>query len=448
MLTAGFHLQRQFAGDSLFLPEPGKIPVDEWVYLVFFQLQKSRQIAPWWSFHLDLGFQTSNAGATGVLDFLETSQLSQTLESMQPGFSHALSFTHFPVYELFTEFQISNLFFIQAGIVHTLQGNSFYKNPVSFYERYFQARQLYREYSTFSAPGVSLEYSGEIYSMKFLYTPGVDTKAPGLDDARRLFFDSFGFKIPHHVIMLKNSFLLSPLTSDLYFFAESPPVRPESTGSEENKFHYGFGAEFTWNITSALGLTAQALYSNGRELYQIVEKSGAGFLYPRLEPIENSKSIYRLESLLGLNFSGVEGFEISLSYYYNGRGKSENEHNELIATLEKSRTGYASSDPAESFDHEIFFYQVLDGYDLFSEGRHFALLNIVNLEAPEFFTWGASVFLSLRDFSFMPAAYINMKIDDHSEAYLQAFYNAGAPQSIFKESLIEGTITGGIEWSF
>jgi hypothetical protein len=445
MFYLNLNLQKQFGGDSIFLPEPYLNVIDSWVFLAFLRYSDNIAFTKNLSFVLRIGLGTTNQNSQTVYQVLDTTRQSGTFEQIQPNFHSVLSFTKLYAYEANLDLNFSGSFFLKAGFLPLLQGNSFFKNPVSFFERYFPQKQFYQEYSAFSAPAISLDYFGSIYSAKLLYKPAISTWGLAPADDKRQLAEYLGINIPGHVLMFKNTLHKSPILSDLFFFTESP------THYNDN-FHFGLGSETTWNIIPTLSLQGQILYSNGINRYESVEYNGSdgadSFNYYSLEIIPGSMEDYRFDTLAQLKFSGISGYEISLTYYYNGHGLSESEYNSLIEKLKFSRERILAGSSSESLYHQQFFYPVLSAYDIFSLRQHYLFLSFVDIKSADKFTWGVTPIISIVDLSLMITAHLNINISTNGNFYLQVIENLGEPESVFFESILKASIIGGIEWKF
>ncbi|MES0489075.1 MAG: hypothetical protein ABUK01_03725 [Leptospirales bacterium] len=428
--------------NSIYLPDYKSNPLDPWLYTAFFQYKKYFEIGKTGGLNVSLGMHNTNKNRNITMQLLRGYGAAGIFENSMPGFSNNVSFTKFMLYELSGDFNIKDKVFMEVGVLPLLQGNSFYKNPVSFFERYFSNRQYFQEYTAFSSPGLSVEFAGDLFSGKLLYTPAMST-AHTQNTASEYSYnltDYLGYTIDEHVLMFKNSFHVSPVFADIYFFS--------STTNTNNPFYFGAGTEVVWNITNSLGISGQFIYSNGIETNHVVKNSSGGENYYSVEPLPGSTDKYYPESFLSVAFSGIRNYEISLSYYYNGRGFSDQQYNKVIQGLHTAKKGLNSSNAVVSLASQNYYYDILGIYDPFAMTRNYIFLNITNVKDLDIWTWGITPFFSVKDFSFMLTGYANWIINSSMTIYVQTTWNIGSPETVFGESLFQKNITGGVEWKF
>ncbi|MDH4261805.1 MAG: hypothetical protein OEV78_02035 [Spirochaetia bacterium] len=438
--------QKQFMHDSLFLPSKDFAAFDPWVFIQV--LRYTKKITPWnfLGFNVDLGLHNSTATRAQVLHTISSQYGgSDVMNQVHPMFNSELSFLHFYVYELNTHINFSanrqNSFFLEAGILPVRFGNSFYKNPVSFFERYLPPRDYIQEYTPLDFPGAKFSYIHDLYRLDILFVPDWGMEKTGTDQnvaqiARYLYFTN-----PGNVLSVKNSLNFTAVQMDYYFFWEN---------ISKNKIadHFGLGGEITLRLFNYLNASWQAMASNGVKHYTAAQKNAYGVESYTFSPLENSTEQYRLESLLSLNYNGLVNYQISTGYYYNGFGLSNQEYDVLVRALKEAKAGYNSSNQVLSQSSMLFFSEVLARYNVFSLSQHYLFVNIVNLKEQEIFTWGLSAFFSLEQFSLMPVAFTNFNVNGNTKIYLQIAANIGAADSIFAESPVAFTVNSGIQWSF
>lgn len=442
-LQIAFIPEKRFEQDSVFIPGPDFGAIDSWVFSELIRYSKKPRISRSMAVNFDAALYHTTNLKTAVLSSLGD---QAALRSVKPDFNQELSFLHFYVYELDFLFSIypsqKDVLTLTLGVMPVKMGNSFFRNPVSFFERYLEPRQFLQEYSPLSFPGISVNYVRDIYNLDIMFIPYFSYQSWDKNGTAEQLARYFHFTNPANVVAVKNNFQFSSVDLGLYFFWEN---RPAYKAGRQN--HFGFGTESVWRLDGVLNISWQFLVSNGRKHYGVSPYVVALKTYYELVSVRNSEEQYRMESLFSVNFSGLRNYEISICYYYNGFGYSGSEYNSLINALVASKAGYNSSDPAASL-HGLFFGQVLAEYNQFALNQHYIFLNLVNLENGEFFTWGFSAFFSLELFSVYPVVFFQLSVNEYMKVYLQASVNAGVRHSVFKESPMAAVVTAGLEWSF
>jgi len=441
-------IQKQFFRSSIFFPEDNFAVGDSWIFTQFIRYTKNPQIADNLKLNFDLGIQNTTNSRALALKTLDGFQGAATTMSMvHPQFENELSFTHFYTYELSMQWNLSKTglqgFFVDLGVLPVKYGNSFYRNPVSFFERYFPSRDYIQEYTSLSFPGVRLGYAGDLYTVDLLYIPDIPYDKIGNNGEGKKISEYLYYLNQANVLMLKNSLRLSPVQVDFYVFWENKSTR-------EN--HFGFGPEMNWRILSVLNLDWQIMISNGKETRRVARQSYSNSDYFTYDPVKNSTQEFKIESLLSLNysahFSDTFNYDLSLGYYYNGFGLPKPEYDALTTSLVAAQNGYTSNDIVLKNLHMAFFSSVLAKYDLFSLNQHYIFFNVADIQSVEFVTWGLSAFLTLENLSFMPVVFINLNLNSYLKFYLQLAGSFGKAHSIFEESPLAASINAGLQWNF
>ncbi|MDH4198789.1 MAG: hypothetical protein OEV66_00260 [Spirochaetia bacterium] len=443
-------VQKQFPGTSIFLPDQNFAVFDSWIFSQILRYSQKARFSGIFSTNIDLGIRsTTNTKAQALKTMKDSSPSGQAIDMIHPMFNEELSFTHFYAYELSLNLNLSinneNIFCLSGGVLPLKMGNSFYRNPVSFFERYLPPREFIQEYTPISFPGIKMGYSRDIYHMDLLFIPLIPYHNMGNNQEGKKISEYLYWINPASIFMAKNSFNFPVIQTDLYFFWENNPDR-------KTQNHFGFGSEMIWRILKTLNMDWQLMISNGRAQYGLSEKNTSGFAYYSFTPVENSGQQYFMESLVSFNYSAVffkkMNCDISAGYYFNGFGIPGNTYRSLTYALDQTKKQYATGNTLLNQFHLLFFSGVLAEYDPFVFNQHYLFFNIVSLQDVELFTWGISAFISLEAFSVMPVLFSNFNINSNVKIYLQISAGLGEKYAIFSENPIAGAINGGIQWSF
>lgn len=437
-------VQKQFARDSLFFPDQEFASLDPWIFTQFLRYSKNPKAGDFFSVKIDMGLRSTTDTKKSALKTISAmSPDTNVMNMVHPMFDQELSFLHFYAYELSFNFTISpttaDSFFLTGGILPVKFGNSFYKNPVSFFERYLPPRDFIQEYNPLSLPGIKLGYVHGIYNIDILFVPEIPYSEIGKNGDGVKFSEYLYFLNSANVLTVKNSFDFSTVQMSLFFFWEN---------QSKTENYFGFGSELSWRMTDSLSLNFQLMVSNGKPSFEISEQNFNNSIYYSFEAPESSYKKYQAQSLVSFNFSGVKDYDMAVGYYYNGFGFSNKLYNELTDTLEIAKQGYASADPVLKGFHLLYFSSVLAQYDLFALSQHYLFLNIAALHNMEIVTWGLSAFFTLERFSVMPVLFVNLNINSQMKIYLQAAGSLGKAKSVFQESPLAASVNGGVQWSF
>ena len=439
-------VQKPFARDSIFFPDRDFMAMDNWIFTQFLRFTQKPKISETMSINLDFGLKSTTESKKQALNEMNKYfPVSGLMNSVHPMFENELSFLHFFIYDFSVNLSFlptdTGTFFLTAGILPVKSGNSFYKNPVSFFERYLAPKNYLQEYSPLSFPAIKLDYIFNIYHLEILFVPEIaksnlDKNSELSNISRYLYFTNYS-----NILSVKNSLDFSDIITDVYFFWENKPEK-------EIQNHFGFGHETSWRVFKDLHLNWQMLISNGKPDYEVSTHSILNSTYYSFEARKNSTEDYHLESLVSINFSGLDDFETSFGYYFNGYGLSGKQYRELHNALEISKKGYASSGAILKSLHMLFFASVLTQFDLFSMNQHYVFMNIASLQNMEFFSWGFSTFIALEQFALMPILFANFNVNTQTKVYFQLMANFGETGSVFSESPTAGSINGGIQFVF
>ncbi len=425
-LTVETGLLNIYQKTSLFLPPaPYQPAIEPWSYFTFIRRQATHTLKKYnFSLHNDFGVFTANENIAS----LTAPEQPKVGDASSP--RQSLSSTRLLLYRLSLDYSLGQNVFLEGGVLPLRAGESFFLNPVSYFDRRFQARRFFRDYSPSSSPAVRFDYFGDTFSLAVLAAGAVKTEE-----------DIFGF-LPYPAAMAKGSLQYGQFFLTMYLFGEN-------AGEER---YFGTGATLDANFASAFGAHAQALLSNGFQRYAPKVYRQNSIEYPVFQKDMDMQKQY-LELSVGIDyifarvrFSGV--------YYYNERGLSENEYDRLIRSLKKRRTVFepALQNPpaltAEGERYLEFYGDFLSVYDPFLLRRNYLFFQAVRLPANEKFTLGFMLFAEMPGASLIPASYFEYILSDTAVAYFQGSYFSGKAETIFGESPVLFEIAGGLKWRY
>jgi len=425
---------------SIWLPDTlrptGQPLIDPLFFIALIQHQNSFTLSPTISLKLDLALHTTNQGSNILITSLSNQSLT-TARAIQPQFRETLSFTRLLLYETAFQFQTQNRYFLKLGLLPAKQGNSFYKNPVSFPERYLPPLNYLQEYSAVTFPAVQAEITGSKYNASLLYIPWFQ----GGEHWENL-KNYFGYLNHGHLLMVKNSYFLQ--TVDLHFYLFSELGGDDFVYYDkiiEQKNHYGLGIEISWRPRSDLNIYTQAMVSNGKT------NSNALFNNNRYQYVTEQQMFdrYFIESIATARYSGISQMEFGFSYYYNGNGLSTRQYNTLVEGASWATEVIATGNAALFQDAVAYLNRVLLEYDPFALGRHFIFSEITMIFSGGRLVWSIVPFIALTNLSLMATSYLSWDIDPNTKLYVQALAQGGKKYSVFNESPLAGSLMFGLE---
>jgi len=431
--------QKRWLQPSFIISDEKKIPIDTSIFLQSLRYTKGIHFLNIFEFIFDGATYYSNEGKKYLIN-----NINNNVQNSNPFLREELSFLHFYIYELSITATLNNKYnnsILKTGVLPVQQGNSFYKNPVSFFERYLPARNYLLEYNPLSFPGFSLIFINKNINSELLYVPLIsfdkfDDKNYVQHQAEYLYFIN-----PAHVIMLKNSFSLIISLNELYFFYENNPHL-------EKKNHFAAGNDMQIPLFNNLSFSLQFLTSNGQKKYSLQLYKINSIDYYSLEPVPDSINVFYTELIAAFNLNLFNQKSISIGYYYNGMGYTQEEFNRIIQIFSHIKNNSKSSNANLFGINDYLASEFFKKDDFFQFNRHYLFLNLFSETDNDPFFWGVSSFFTLERFSIFPLVFINYQITPDMKLYLHGSISTGVQNAVFKEFFLSKTMSTGVQWNF
>jgi len=431
--------QKRWLQPTFIFSDEKKIPIETSIFLQSLRFNKSIHFLNIIELIFDGASYYSNEGKKYLINNIDSNA-----QNSNPFLNEELSFLHFYTYELSIAATLnnkSNNIILKTGVLPVQQGNSFYKNPVSFFERYLPARNYLLEYNPLSFPGFSLIFINKHINTELLYVPFIpfdklDEKSYMKHQAEYMYFIN-----PAHVVMLKNSFPLFFSLNELYFFYENNPHL-------KKKNHFAIGNDMQIPLFSDLSFSLQFLTSNGQSKYYLQLHKINSIEYYSLDPVPDSANIFYTELIVALNLNFLNQKSFSIGYYYNGIGYNQEEFNRIIQIFGKIKSNSKSNNSNLFSINDYLASEFFKKDDFFQFNRHYLFLNLISTNDLNLFSWGVSSFFTLERFSIFPVIFINYQITPDMKLYIHGSTSAGVQNAVFKEFFLSRTLNTGVQWNF